>query len=149
MKHYKIGFVCGFFDILHEGHINILSQAKDMCDYLIVGVGTDDFMKHRKNRESILSYEQRVSVVKAIRYVDEVVPEENLDKIAAYKKYHFDVMFAGSDHKNEQIYIEAEKTLKRFGVDTIYISRINDTSSTKLRKRAVKVELLSKYLKEK
>lgn len=149
MKHYKIGFVCGFFDILHEGHINILSQAKDMCDYLIVGVGTDDFMKHRKNRESILSYEQRASVVKAIRYVDEVVPEENLDKIAAYKKYHFDVMFAGSDHKNEQIYIEAEKTLKRFGVDTIYISRINDTSSTKLRKRAVKVELLSKYLKEK
>lgn len=144
MKHYKIGFVCGFFDILHEGHINILSQAKGMCDYLIVGVGTDDFMIRRKNRKSILSYKQRVSVVSSIRYVDEVVPEENLDKIAAYKKYHFDVMFAGSDHENEQIYIEAEKTLKKFGVDTIYISRINDTSSTKLRKRVVEVESLSK-----
>lgn len=149
MKNYKKGFVCGFFDILHEGHINILSQAKDMCDYLIVGVGTDDFMIRRKNHESILSYEQRVSVVRAIQYVDEVVPEEDLDKVAAYKKYHFDVMFAGSDHENERIYIEAEKTLKEFGVDTIYISRINDTSSTKLRKRAVKVELLTNYLNEK
>lgn len=139
MKHYSKGFICGFFDILHEGHIDILSQAKNMCDYLIVGVGTDEFMLRRKNHETVLSYEERVKIVKAIRYVDEVVPEENLDKMEAYRKYHFDVMFAGSDHMEEPIYQEAEKELKKLGVDTIYIRRVNGVSSTKLRNRAAEI----------
>lgn len=72
--------------------------------------------------------------------MDEVVPEENLDKIAAYYKYHYDVMFAGSDHVCEPIYIEVQKKLKELGVDTIYISRINGISSTNLRKRATYVQ---------
>ena len=67
---------------------------------MIVAVGTDEFMWKRKGRESVLSYVERVQIVSAIRYVDKVVAEENLDKIEAYKKYHFDVMFAGDDHKN-------------------------------------------------
>ena len=91
---YKKGFICGFFDLIHDGHIDILRQAKEQCEYLIVGVGTDEFMKERKGRNSVLTYEQRCTVVKAIRYVDEVVPEEDLDKLAAWKKYQFDVMFA-------------------------------------------------------
>ena len=95
---YKKGFICGFFDLIHDGHIDILRQAKEQCEYLIVGVGTDEFMKERKGRNSVLTYEQRCTVVKAIRYVDEVVPEEDLDKLAAWKKYQFDVMFAGDDH---------------------------------------------------
>ena len=97
-----------------------------------MGVGTDDFMIRRKNRTSILSYEQRVEIVKAIRYVDEVVPENDLDKIAAYYKYYtppgywgepplsaayykygFDVMIAGEDHRMESVYIDAERELKK------------------------------------
>lgn len=139
MKKYRIGFICGFFDILHEGHIEILSKAKSMCDFLIVAVGTDEFMQVRKNRKSILSYEERVIIMKAIRYVDQVVPEENLDKVAAYKKYHFDVMFAGDDHMGELAYQQAEKELISFGVDTIYIPRINSMSSTYLRNRAKEI----------
>lgn len=139
MKHYNIGFVSGFFDILHEGHIEILSRAKNMCDFLIVAVGTDEFMQVRKNRPSVLSYCERVIIVKSIRYVDQVVPEEDLDKIAAYKKYHFDVMFAGDDHINEPIYKRVEKELLKYGVDTIYIPRINSMSSTYLRKRVMEI----------
>lgn len=136
MKKYKVGFVAGFFDILHEGHIKILKQAKEQCEQLIVAVGTDEFMWKRKGRESVLSYEERVQIVSAIRYVDKVVAEENLDKIEAYKKYHFDVMFAGDDHKNEFTYIRDTNILKKkYGVDTIYIRR-NEMSSTVLRKRA-------------
>lgn len=136
MKKYKVGFVSGFFDILHEGHIKILKLAKEQCEQLIVAVGTDEFMRERKGRESVLSYGERVQIVSAIRYVDKVVAERDLDKVAAYKKYHFDVMFAGDDHKNEPTYIRDTNILKKkYGVDTIYIKR-NKTSSTALRKRA-------------
>lgn len=86
MKKYKRGFVAGFFDILHEGHIQILEQAKSQCEQLIVAVGTDEFMRIRKGRESVLSYDERVCIVSAIKYVDKVVPEIDLDKISAYKK---------------------------------------------------------------
>jgi len=141
MKKYQKGFLCGFFDLLHDGHIDIMKQAKEKCNYLIVAVGTDEFMKERKNRETVLSYEQRVAIVEAIKYVDEVVPEENLDKIAAYKKYHFDVMFAGDDHLNEPIYIQATQELKELGVDTFYIPRMIKCSSTQIKNRVL---LLSK-----
>lgn len=137
MKPYKVGFICGFFDLLHDGHIDILRQAKEQCEYLIVAVGTDDFMIQRKHKNAILSYEQRVKIVKAIRYVDEVVPEKNLDKIAAYYEYHFDVMIAGEDHLIEPIYIEATKKLKTLGVDTIYIPRKINCSSTKIRNKII------------
>lgn len=139
MKKYKIGFICGFFDLIHDGHIDILKQAKDKCEYLIVAVGTDEFMKKRKHRESVLKYEQRVEIVKAIKYVDKVVEETDLDKVGAYEKYHFDVMFAGDDHYNEPIYINASKELKSRGVDTIYIPRAKQCSSTDIRKRVVEL----------
>lgn len=139
MKKYKIGFLCGFFDLIHDGHIDILRQAKDKCDYLIVAVGTDEFMQIRKHRESVLKYEQRVEIVKAIKYVDEVVEETDLDKVGAYRKYHFDVMFAGDDHLNEPLYIEATKELQINGVDTIYIPHSKKCSSTDIRKRVVKL----------
>lgn len=137
MKKYEVGFICGFFDLLHEGHIDILRQAKDRCEHLIVAVGTDDFMRERKHRESVLTYEQRVEIVKSIRYVDEVVEETDLDKISAYKKYRFNVMFAGDDHLSEPLYIQATKDLKSLGVDTIYIPRNKKNSSTQIRKRII------------
>lgn len=133
MKKYKIGFICGFFDILHDGHIDVLRQAKQQCEYLIVAVGTDEFMKIRKGRNSVLSYQQRKELVSAIRYVDQVVPEINLDKIAAYHKYNFNVMFSGADHEFELHYIETAKKLKKLGADTIYIPRNRNISSTFIR----------------
>lgn len=140
MKTYYVGFVCGFFDIIHKGHIDILKFAKEHCEFLIVGVGTDEFMYIRKNRQSVLDYEQRKSIVEAIKYVDLVVPETDLDKIGAYHKYHFDVMFAGDDHLNEPIYIEATNELKKLGVDTIYVPRIFHMSSTQLRERVYSIQ---------
>lgn len=143
MKKYKVGFLCGFFDLLHDGHIDILRQAKQQCDYLIVAVGTDEFMIKRKNRISVLSYEQRVKIVESIKYVDLVVPETNLNKIAAYELYHFDVMFSGEDHINEPVYIESSRILKEKGVETIYVPRKNNISSTQIRKQVIKLNDLS------
>ena len=97
-------------------------------------------MKSRKHHETVLNYRQRVAIVEAIKYVDEVVPETNLDKIADYLKYHFDVMFAGDDHKKEGIYVKKTAVLKeKYGVDTIYAKR-NGTSSTQIRERARMIE---------
>lgn len=146
MKKYKLGFVCGFFDIIHDGHINILKYAKAQCDKLIVAVGTDEFMKIRKGRKPVLTYYQRIRILQSIKYVDEVVPENDLDKIAAYKKYRFDAMFAGDDHIDEKVYIESTRILKeKFGVDTIYVKR-NDMSSSKLRKCAYDIYKINEKL---
>lgn len=140
MKKYNVGFISVFFDILHEGHIHILEQAKSCCNQLIVAVGTDEFMRIRKGREPVLSYNERVQIVRAIKYVDMVVAEEDLDKIAAYQKYKFDVMFAGDDHEHEDIYVRETKVLKdQYGVDTIYIKR-SDVSSTKIRERVCMIQ---------
>lgn len=135
MKKYKVGFLCGFFDPLHDGHIDIMRQAKEMCERLIVAVGTDDFMMQRKHHGTILSYEQRVEVVSAIRYVDQVVPEVDLDKVKAYHQYHFDLMIAGADHLSEPIYQKAKEKLEELGVDTIFVPRKKNISSTLMRKR--------------
>ena len=146
MKKYKVGFVCGFFDIIHDGHINILKYAKAQCDKLIVAVGTDEFMKIRKGRKPVLTYYQRIRILQSIKYVDEVVPENDLDKIAAYKKFRFDAMFAGDDHIDEKVYIESTRILKeKFGVDTIYVKR-NDMSSSKLRKCAYDIYKINEKL---
>lgn len=140
MKKYKIGFVAGFFDIIHEGHIRILEHAKSQCEQLIVAVGTDEFMRVRKGREPVLSYSDRIRIVSAIRYVDRVVEETDLDKISAYQKYQFDVMFAGDDHQQELIYIRDAAILKKeYGVDTIYVTRSN-ISSTEIRRRIYHIQ---------
>jgi len=131
-KRYKKGFICGMFDLFHTGHFDILRTAKEMCEYVIVAVGTDEFYRVRKNREPMESHSKRVEHIKAIRYVDEVVEQTDLDKVAMYHKYHFDAMFSGEDHKFEDCYIHATKELKKMGVDTIYLSRCGITS-TKLR----------------
>lgn len=140
MKPYKIGYISGFFDILHDGHIRILKWAKSQCEVLIVAVGTDEFMIQRKNHRSVLSYKQRVEIIKSIQYVDRVVEETNLDKLAEYEKYKFNVMFAGSDHEKEPVYVKAASELKKFGVDTIYYKR-SGTSSTELRLKASRVSV--------
>lgn len=139
MKKYKIGFLCGFFDPLHDGHIDIMRQAKEICEHLIVAVGTDEFMMQRKHRETVLSYEQRVEIVSAIRYVDQVVPEIDLDKMKAYYQYHFDVMIAGEDHVSEPLYQEAKKQLEALGIDTVFVPRRKNISSTLMREKMLKL----------
>ena len=99
MKKYKIGYTTGVFDMFHIGHLNILRRAKEQCDYLIVGVSTDELVEHDKNKTPIISFEDRMKIVEAIKYVDEVVPQCDKNKFAAWEKYHFHKMFVGSDWK--------------------------------------------------
>ena len=130
MKKYKVGYTTGVFDMFHIGHLNILERAKEQCEYLIVGVSTDDLVKTYKHKTPIIPFEERIKIVKAIRYVDEVVPQMTMDKMAAWKEHHFDAMFHGSDWKGSDMYKEIETKLKEVGCDLVFLPHTDGTSST-------------------
>ncbi|MCF7906874.1 adenylyltransferase/cytidyltransferase family protein [Patescibacteria group bacterium] len=132
-KIYKIGYTTGVFDMFHIGHLNILKKAKKMCDYLIVGVSTDELVLSYKNKKPIIPFKERVAIIKSIKYVDKVVPQENRDKIQAFKKISFDVMFVGDDWKGSKLFNQVEKTLNKYGTKVEYFPYTKNISSTKLR----------------
>lgn len=133
MKKYKIGYTTGVFDLFHIGHLNILKKAKEYCDYLIVGVTIDELVSY-KNKQAMISFEQRIAIVESIKYVDEAVPQINMDKYSAWEKYKFNVMLVGSDWQGTQKWLAYEEQFKQVGVDIVYFPYTQGVSSTKLRK---------------
>ena len=95
MKKYKIGFIQGTFDLFHIGHLNLIERAKQNCDYLIVGVNSDELVKDYKHKTPVIPLEERIRIIGALKDVDEAVVMEDRDKIAAAKKYNFEVIFMG------------------------------------------------------
>lgn len=132
MKKYKIGYTTGVYDLFHIGHLNVLRNAKELCEYLIVGVSTDDLVQHEKNKTPVIPYEERIQIVEAIRYVDKVVPQLNKNKVEAWENYHFDAMFVGSDWEGTPTWKRFEEEFKPLGVDIIYLPHTDGTSSTLL-----------------
>ena len=133
-KKYKVGYTTGVFDLFHIGHLNILKRAKEQCDYLIVGVSTDELVKEYKNKTPVIPFEERKAIVEAIRYVDRVVPQEDRDKIGAFNKYKFDVIFVGDDWKGSSVFNEVDEYMKKNGgLGVEYIPYTKNISSTILR----------------
>ena len=121
--------------MFHIGHVNILKKAKENCDYLIVGVSTDELVQKYKKKTPIIPYEERKAVVESCRYVDEVVPQKDRDKIAAFNRIKFDIMFVGDDWKGNALFEEVEKYLKEHGAEIIYFPYTKGISSTILREK--------------
>ncbi len=132
MKKYRIGYTTGVFDMFHIGHLNILKNAKEMCEYLIVGVSTDEVVEHYKNKRPIIPFNERIEIVKAIKYVDQVVPQETMDKMAAWEKLKYNALFHGSDWKNSEMYNTIICQMKEIGVDVVFLPHTEGTSSTLL-----------------
>lgn len=132
-KKYKIGYTTGVFDLFHIGHLNILKRAKEQCDYLIVGVSTDELVQDYKNKRPIIPFEERKQIVEAIRYVDKVIPQTSMNKYEAWKTEKFNVIFHGDDWKNSSLYKENEIKLKAEGVDFVYFEYTKGTSSTMIK----------------
>lgn len=131
-----IGYTTGVFDLFHVGHLNILKRAKEHCDYLIVGVTVDDLVAY-KGKRAFIPYEERAAIVEAIRYVDKVVPQDSMDKMVAWEKYHFNKMFVGDDWKGTDIWNHWETEFKKVGVDIVYFPYTKQTSSSQLREALV------------
>ncbi len=125
-----IGYTTGVFDLFHIGHLNIIRQAKEHCDWLIVGVSTDELVISTKNKRPVISYEDRAAIVSALRYVDEVVPQENKDKYAAWEKYHFQKMFVGSDWRGTPEWDRWETVFAPLNVQIVYFPYTVGISST-------------------
>lgn len=137
MKKYKIGYTAGVYDMFHIGHLNVIMNAKKLCDQLIVAVSSDDLVKNQKGVIPIIPFEERMKIVQALRYVDRVVTQESYDiegKIQAAKEYGVDVMFVGDDWKGSAKWNTIEEKLAEIGVDVVYLPHTEGISSTMLRK---------------
>ena len=139
MKKYKIGYTTGVFDMFHIGHLNILRRAKEQCEYLVVGVTTDALCFERKNKYPMICEADRVEIVKAIRYTDEVVLQSDMDKLAAVKKYGADAVFVGSDWKGMPSWDEYERQFAEVGCTVVYLDHTDGISSTILKERLEKL----------
>ena len=139
LKKYKIGYTCGVFDLFHICHLNILKRSKELCDYLIVGVNTDELVESYKKKKTVIPFEERFAIVESIKYVDQVVAQDNLDKMDAWNKYRFNAIFIGSDWKGSQRWNDTEIELKTVGAEVIYFPYTMNTSSTLLKEALSKV----------
>ena len=135
MKKYRVGYTTGVFDMFHVGHLNILRKAKEQCDYLIVGVSTDELVREYKNKTPIIPFEERSEIVRSIDCVDKVIPQVNRDKYEAWKELQFDVMFVGDDWKGKPLFMKVEDDFRKVGVEVVYFPYTKDTSSTILREK--------------
>ena len=133
MRKYKIGYTQGVYDMFHIGHLNLLNHAKEHCDYLIVGVNSDELVKEYKKKTPVISQEERAEIVRNIKAVDEVVITQSLDKMEALKQYHFDAIFIGDDWKGNARWEQTRIDLAKEGVDLVFLPHTDGVSSTELR----------------
>ena len=131
-KKYKVGYTTGVYDMFHIGHLNILKKAKERCDYLIGGVSTDEVVESYKHRAPIIPFEERIAIIRELRCVDQAVPQVSMDKMEAWKKYHFDALFHGSDWKGSDMYNNMIEQFSKVGVDVVFLPHTEGVSSTLL-----------------
>lgn len=133
MKKYKIGYTTGVYDMFHIGHLNLLRRAKEQCETLIVGVTTDELCYKRKKKYPIINEQERIAIVEAIRYVDRVVKQIDMDKIRPVKELGVDAVFVGSDWKGTEAWNKYEKEFAEVGCSVVYLTHTDGISSTILR----------------
>jgi glycerol-3-phosphate cytidylyltransferase len=132
-----IGYTTGVFDLFHIGHLNLLKNARGLCDKLIVGITTDELVAYKFKR-AVIPFEERLEIVRSIKYVDAAIPQETMDKVEAWKRIRFDVMFVGDDWYGADTWRELERKFAEFGVRIVYFPYTRGTSSTLLNDILVK-----------
>jgi glycerol-3-phosphate cytidylyltransferase len=127
MKKYKTGYITGIFDLFNIGHLSVLKKAKYYCDYLIAGVSSDELVQLYKHKIPIISFEERKTIVEAMRYVDKVIIQENSNEIIALETISVDIMFIDDDWKDSLYFNKVENICKSRSIDLIYLSQTEDT----------------------
>lgn len=128
-----IGYTTGVYDLFHIGHLNLLKNAKGMCDKLIVGVTVDELVSY-KGKSAMIPFEDRIEIVRSCKYVDAAVPQYDMDKLAACKKLGADFLFVGDDWYATEKWKEYEKEFREAGIQIIYFPYTQGKSSTQIKK---------------
>ena len=134
MKKYKVGYTQGVYDMFHIGHLNLLNNARDLCEHLIVGVNSDELVIQYKHKLPVIPEEERRLIVANIKAVDACEIVDTLDKVENYKRFHYDAVFIGDDWKGNARWTQPEKDLAPYGVDVVYLPHTKGVCSTELRK---------------
>ena len=128
-----VGYAPGVFDMFHVGHLNVLQNAKARCDYLIVGVVTDERVAAVKNTSPLMPLKERLELVEALNLVDQVVVDDSVDKVQMWEKLHFDVIFKGDDWIGTEKGKRLEQGMAEVGARVVYFPYTQHVSSTRLR----------------
>ena len=139
-----IGYTTGVFDLFHVGHLNLLLNAKAMCDRLIVGVTTDALLMEYKNKRPIIPFEERCEIIRNIKCVDVVIAQETMDKFGAWKKLRFDMMFVGDDWYETPTWENIQKQFDEVGMRIVYFPYTKGTSSTLINEILLKQRTIAK-----
>ena len=126
-----IGYTTGVYDLFHIGHLNLLKNAKGMCDYLVVGVTIDELVAY-KGKHALIPFEDRIEIVRSCKYVDAAVPQYNMDKLTACKKLGAKILFVGDDWYGTNTWKEYEKQFTEEGIKIVYFPYTKGISSTKI-----------------
>ena len=138
-----IGYTTGVYDLFHIGHLNLLKNAKGMCDKLIVGVTVDELVAY-KGKQSMIPFEDRIEIVRSCKYVDAAVPQYDMDKLTACKKLGAKLLFVGDDWYGTEKWRAYEKEFENAGIKIVYFPYIKGVSSTKINEalKAVRKHIL-------
>ena len=128
-----VGYTTGVYDLFHIGHLNLLKNAKGMCDKLIVGVTVDELVAY-KGKQAMIPFEDRIEIVRSIKYVDAAVPQYDMDKLSACKKLGADILFVGDDWYGTEKWRQYEEEFAREGIRIVYFPYTKGISSTQITK---------------
>lgn len=128
-----IGYTTGVFDLFHIGHLNILKKAKSQCDFLIVGVTSDETCLSVKNKKPVICFKERIEIVRSLSCVDEAVEQDSMDKFKAWEQFGFNRMFVGSDWQGTEKWKRLEEQFQAYSVEIVYFPYTENTSSSLLR----------------
>jgi len=128
-----IGYTTGVYDLFHIGHLNLLKNAKGMCDKLVVGVTVDDLVTY-KGKRAMIPFEDRIEIVRSIKYVDAAVPQYDMDKLSACKKLGASLLFVGDDWYASEKWEQYEKDFEKEGIRIMYFPYTKGISSTQITK---------------
>ena len=132
-KKYRIGYTQGVYDMFHIGHLNLINHAKEYCNYLIVGVNSDELVESYKHKTPVINQDERRAIVENIKAVDECILATTLNKVETWKQLHFDAIFIGDDWKGNPRWEQTRDELAKIGVDVVFLPHTNGITSTLLR----------------
>ena len=136
-KKFKIGYTQGVYDMFHIGHLNLINRAKELCEYLVVGVNSDELVKTYKHKETVINEFDRAEIVRNLKAVDKCIIVDTLDKLELQKELGFNAIFIGDDWYGNPRWMQTRDILAKYGVDVVFLPHTEGVSSTMLRPKSI------------